>query len=288
MAPLKHSSNFAARMGRWSARHRKIAIFGWLAFVLASFVIGGAVGMKSLEDGDTNVGEARKADKLIEDAFPKKADEQVEFVLIQSQTLKTDEPAFQAAIADVTKTLDEFPQVRKLQSPLAQGHGDQISKDGRSALVEFSPKGDYDQSIAYIEKIEAAVDDVQKRHPAFYIDESGSASTGKAADDAFAGMIETAGLVSIPLTLLILLLVFGSVVAAAVPLLLAITAVLAPTGLIALPSQVVPMDENVGAVVLLIGLAVGVDYSLFYLRREREERAAGRSERAALEAAAAT
>ena len=77
---------------------------------------------------------------------------------------------------------------------------------------------------------------------------------------------------------MILLLVFGSVVAAAVPLLLAITAVLATTGLVALPSQVVPMDEQVGAVILLIGLAVGVDYSLFYIRREREERAAGRSE----------
>ena len=104
--------------------------------------------------------------------------------------------------------------MRKLQSPLDAGHADQVSDDGRSALVEFSPKGDYDEATAYIEKIEAAVDDVQKRHPAFYIDESGSASTGKAADDAFAGMIETAGLIAIPLTLVILLLVFGSVVAA--------------------------------------------------------------------------
>src|SRR5688572_1322021 len=147
MAPLKHSSNFAARMGRWSARHRKLAIFGWLAFVIASVVIGGAVGMKSLEDGDTNVGEARKADKIIEEAFSNRADEQVEFVLIQSKTLKTDDPAFDAAIEDVTKTLDGFPQVRKLQSPFAAGHGDQVSKDGRSALVEFTPKGDYDQAI---------------------------------------------------------------------------------------------------------------------------------------------
>ena len=48
------------------------------------------------------------------------------------------------------------------------------------------------------------------------------------------------------------------------------------------------MDESVGAIVTLVGLAVGVDYTLFYLRREREERAAGRGERAALEAAAAT
>ena len=116
----------------------------------------------------------------------------------------------------------------------------------------------------------------------------GSVTTAKATDAAFNSMLATAGMVALPLTLIILLLVFGSAVAALVPLLLAITAVIATTALIALPSQIVPFDESIGEVILLIGLAVGIDYSLFYLRREREERAAGRSEHAALEAAAAT
>jgi RND superfamily putative drug exporter len=275
-------------MGRWSASHWKTAVFGWLAFVIASVVIGGAVGTKYLEPTDFNVGEARTADRLIDEAGFNRDDEQAEFVLVQSKTLEADDPAFEAAVEDVTKTLDAFPQVRKLQSPLAAGHGDQISKDGHSALVEFMPQGDYDAAVAYIEEIESAVAGVQERHPDLTIVEAGSASTGKAVDDAFAGMLATAGMISIPLTLAILLVVFGSLVAAAVPLLLAITAVMATTGLVALPSGIVPMDESVGEVILLIGLAVGVDYSLFYLRREREERAAGRGERAALEAAAAT
>ena len=81
---------------------------------------------------------------------------------------------------------------------------------------------------------------------------------------------------------------FGALVAAGIPLLLALTAVFATFGLVALPSQLMPVAEEAGALVLLIGLAVGVDYSMFYLKREREERAAGRSERAAIEAAAAT
>ena len=288
MTPLKRSSNFAARMGRWSARHRKIAIFGWLAFVIASVVIGGAVGTKFLEPSDLNVGEAKRADKMIEDAGFNRDDEQGEFVLIQSKTLTTEDPAFQAAIKDATSTLDGFPQVRKLRSPLDTGGSGQISPDGHSALIEFTPKGDYDEAITYIETIEAGVEDVQSRHPGFTIDESGSASTGKATDAAFNSMLAKAGMISIPLTLVILLLVFGSVVAAAVPLLLALTAVFATMSLVALPSQIVPMDESIAEVILLIGLAVGVDYSLFYLRREREERAAGRSEGAALEAAAAT
>ena len=91
-----------------------------------------------------------------------------------------------------------------------------------------------------------------------------------------------------PLTLLILLIAFGAVVAAGIPLLLGLSAVLGTLGLVSLVSHVVPMSDSASALVLLIGLAVGVDYSMFYLKREREERAAGRSEEAALEAAAAT
>ncbi|HEU5263286.1 MAG TPA: MMPL family transporter, partial [Gaiellaceae bacterium] len=125
-------------------------------------------------------------------------------------------------------------------------------------------------------------------HPEFYVDELGSVSTNKATDAAFNSMLAKAGLISIPLTLVILLLVFGSLTAALIPLMLALTAIFATMGLIAFPSSIIPMEETVSEVILLIGLAVGVDYSLFYVKREREERRAGRSERAALEAAAAT
>ncbi len=98
MSPLKHSNNLAARMGRWSANHWKTAVFGWLAFVVASVVIGGAVGTKYLEDNDLAVGEAATANKIIESGFPNAPDEQSEIVLIQSKTLTADDPAFKAAI----------------------------------------------------------------------------------------------------------------------------------------------------------------------------------------------
>ena len=95
-------------------------------------------------------------------------------------------------------------------------------------------------------------------------------------------------MLSLPITLIVLVIAFGALVAAGIPLLLALTAVFATFGLIALPSSFLPVAMEAPAMVLLIGLAVGVDYSMFYLKRERQERAAGRSERAALEAAAAT
>ncbi len=105
---------------------------------------------------------------------------------------------------------------------------------------------------------------------------------------AYGDDLGKAGLLSLPITLIILVLAFGALVAAGIPLLLALTAVFATFGLIALPSAIFPVAMQAPALVLLIGLAVGVDYSMFYLKREREERAAGRSEQAALEAAAAT
>jgi RND superfamily putative drug exporter len=128
---------------------------------------------------------------------------------------------------------------------------------------------------------------VQARHPGFYIEPAGL-STEKAIDEGINGGIAQAGLVSIPLTVAILMIVMGSLVAALIPLLLGLTAVIATTGPLALSSQLVATDSSIMEVVLLVGLAVGVDYALFYMKRERQERAAGRTERAALEAAAAT
>jgi RND superfamily putative drug exporter len=149
-------------------------------------------------------------------------------------------------------------------------------------------KGKYDHAKTKIDPIQSAVAEVGVRHPAFYVGEAGAVTSGKALDKMFSDQLKLAGERSIPITIIVLLLVFGALVAVGVPLLLALSGVLATVGLVALPSQFVPMDSNVNAVILLIGLAVGVDYSLFYLKREREERAAGRGPRAAIEAAAAT
>src|SRR5947207_12887003 len=155
-------------------------------------------------------------------------------------------------------------------------------------MVEFDMKGTNDEATKKIDALTTATAGVAKAHPGFYVGEAGSISSGKALTSMFNKQLAQAGERSIPLTLLILLLVFGAIVAAGVPLLLALSAVLGTLGRVALPSHLVPMDQNVSAVLLLVGLAVGVDYSLFYLKRDREERAAGKSHAAALEAAAAT
>jgi uncharacterized membrane protein YdfJ with MMPL/SSD domain len=288
MSPLKRSNNIAARMGRWSAHHRKKAIFGWLAFVVLSVAIGAVVGTKEIDTNNANVGEAHRADQMLLDAGFQ-IDPQTEFVLIQSKKRTIEDPAFEQVVEDTIVAVQRHPAVfSDLKSPLDPANASQVSKDGHTALVEFTMKGTIDEAKEVIGPVVKSTDGVQAKHPDFYVSEAGSISTGKALDKLFNSQLASAGERSIPLTLVILVLVFGAVVAAGIPLLLALTAVVATMGLLALPSQLFPMDPNVSAVVLLVGLAVGVDYSLFYLKREREERAAGRSAEAALEAAAAT
>src|SRR5262249_2631665 len=197
-------------------------------------------------------------------------------------------PAFRAVVNDVVNTVKPFPVVKNLRSPYDAGRGAQISADRHTVMVEWEMKGDNKYATKRIGALTKATDAVAKAPPGFFVAEAGSLSSRKALNNEFNPQLAKAGERSVPLTLLVLLLVFGAIVAAGVPLLLGLTAVAGTLGLLSLPSQIVPMDQNVSAVLLLVGLAVGVDYSLFYLKREREERAAGKSRRAALEAAAAT
>ena len=284
MSPMKRSTNVAARMGRWSARHRKTAIFGWLAFIVAAVVLGGALGTKQLTDTDTLPGESGRAARMLDDGFKQPAGETV---LVQSSKRTADSPAFRAAVADVVRRVSAVGVVTNVQSPYAAGNRGQISADGHSATVSLDIRGDADTASDRIQPVMAAVEAAAAANPSLRIEEFG-VSAEKQLDDKFNQDLERAGLLSLPVTIVILVVAFGALVAAGIPLLLALSAVMATMGLLAIPSQVWPVDENISAIVLLIGLAVGVDYSMFYLKREREERAAGKSESAALEAAAAT
>ncbi len=286
MTPLGKSKHLAARMGRWSANHWKTATFGWIAFVVAAFAIGNVIGTKNLDPNKTGSGESGHVQAVLADEFKQS---QVEDVLIQSSTATVSSPVFRRAIADVTAALQKQEAVYAIESPVVAGNGGQISDDRHSAIVQFKLRGtDQAKADKEVVPVEKAVAELQRSHPQLSISEFGGASADRAINEKVGQDFAKAGILSIPLTLGILLLAFGALIAAGLPLLLSLTAVLGTMGLLALPSHLMPVDQDTGVLVLLIGLAVGVDYSMFYLKREREERRAGKSERAALEAAAAT
>jgi RND superfamily putative drug exporter len=286
MSPLKPSTNVAARMGRWSARHRKTAVFGWLAFVVASVAIGASIGTKRLDPDELGTGQSARAQEIIDSgAFVDATDESV---LVSSESRTASDPAFRAVLADVVRAVSRQEGVSNVVSPLDPEGSTLVAKDRRSALVQFEVFDVDEQATTLVAPVLEAVARVQERSPDFRVEQFGGASAMKALDETVGKDFQRAEYTALPITLGILIVVFGALVAAGIPLLLGLTAVLAAIGLLAVPGQLFAMDEAANSVILLIGLAVGVDYSLFYLKREREERAHGQSKGAALEAAAAT
>ena len=278
-------TNVAARAGRWSSQHRRAAILGWLAFVVMAVFVGGAIGTKHIPQDNNGVGESGRAQQILHDEFPQPANEQV---LLQSAALTVRDPDFRAAVEDVTRRLSILPTVQNVRSPLLPSNQGEVSPDGHSVLVGFQITGKATDADKRVSESLAATADAQRAHPNIRIEQAGDASSTKALNKSFSDDFAKARTLSLPITLLILVVAFGALVAAGIPVLLAGTGVAATLGLIALVSQIAAVDQVVSETVLLIGMAVGVDYSLFYMRREREERAAGRDEQAALEAAAAT
>jgi RND superfamily putative drug exporter len=275
----------AARAGRWSAQHRKKAIWGWLAFALIAFMIGSAVGTETQTNAQSGVGESGRAARTVDNAFPK---HQVEQVLIQSNSVTASDPSFRSVVGDVQRRIAAAPYTKAFESPYGPGNAGQISATGHSALLRFEIAGDEDQAADRVGATLKATAAAHAANPGFTIEQVGDASISKQLNDSIGKDFNRAFVTSLPITLVILLIAFGALVAASVPIVLALTAVLATIGLVAVTSHFSPVDSSINEVILLIGLAVGVDYSMFYLRREREERESGRSEEASLAAAAAT
>ena len=275
----------AARAGRWSAEHRFKAIGLWLVFVALAVFAGGAVETENLSDEEYGVGESQQADKALAAGFSDAADETV---LVQGDDAQSAE--FRAAVDQLVRELEATENVENVVSPY--GEAGSISEDRRAALVTYEipePPDDSDQTVEdLVDAPEATIERVAESNPAVEMGFFGDASASKALSESFEEDFQRAEFTSLPITLIILVLAFGALVAALVPLLLAATAVAAAIGLMGPFSQIWPVDESATSVVLLIGLAVGVDYALFYLRREREERARGLGPEAALQAAAAT
>ena len=276
------------RIAGWSARHRKAAIFGWLLMVAVIFTAGQLMGSRNLPDFDP--GQAGQAERALQRVAPDYFDSASETVLIQARApgeTFSRSARMQQAARQVVAALSARPQdARGIRSPLAPGGASLVSADGRSALVAFQVPNTTASADQRVGADQQAVAAVQARYPGLLIAETGDGSIGRAIDDSL--NFRQAEATSVPITLILLLVVFGALVAAGIPVLLAVSAVTAALGLVTISSHWLPVGSSTSEVVLIVGMAVGVDYSLFYLRREREERAKGRTFPEALRIAAGT
>ena len=278
--------NIAARAARWSAAHWKTATFGWLAFAAAAVVAGTLAGTHKLTGAESSTGESAHAEQILTRAGIH--DRAAESVLVQSKTSTAGDPAFRRTVGAVVGALQARHEVTNVRSPLASANAAQISKDRHSALVQFDLKGEADTAGDRVKPVLNEVRWLQRTHSGFTIEEFGQASADHALSEATGKDLSKAEHLSLPITFLILLFAFGAFVAAGVPVLLAFSAVLASIGLSSVLSDVAHASSATSSVILLMGMAVGVDCSLFYLKREREERARGLDGPDALGRAAAT
>jgi putative drug exporter of the RND superfamily len=267
------------RIARWSAEHRLRAVLAWVAFVVVCVGVGGLAGTKSQTDAQQAVGEWGRAEQMVVDGHF--TDPAAENVLITARSGTLDPAAGAGAADEARQRLGRLPQVASVAEPVT-------APGGRAVLVRADMTGAAEDAGDHVQPLLDATAAVQAAHPDLRVEEVGAGTIDKALEKLYGDDFRQAEVLSLPVTLVILIVAFGALLAAAVPVLLALTSVAAAMGLSALASHLLPLTDTTASVVLLIGMAVGVDYSLFYVRRAREERARGRSALDAVEIAAAT
>jgi uncharacterized membrane protein YdfJ with MMPL/SSD domain len=273
-------NNLAGRAGAWAAANPKTALFGWLAFTAIAVTLGAAVGEKTLPESGSATRESARAERMLAQSGLQMPAE--EAVFIQFKTIASDSQVLYATIGDVVNRLKRQPDVYDVTSPLERANQSLVTWDIRSAIVPFRIRGNSDDAPKKVEPILDAVASAQRAHPTLLISQFGNATSQHALDKSIVKDFRRAELTTVPLTLAILLVAFGALVAAGLPVLLAFSGVLAALGLASVASHAFPASSDMKSVILLVGMAVGIDYSLFYIRREREERANGLSRSEAL------
>ncbi|WP_203416697.1 MMPL family transporter [Jiangella ureilytica] len=262
------------RIARWSATHPGRAIGGWFAFVVLCLAAMSVAGIQQASQLDLGIGESGRADRMLDEGG---LESQItENVLITPAGAGAD-----SAATEIADRMAALPEVDAVGDPVT-------SPDGGAVTVPVTMTGDEEQAEEDVQALLDVTAGVQEDHPDLLVEQAGEASVMKGFFALLEEDLGTIAMLSLPITLIVLLVAFGAVLAAGVPVLLAISSVGSAIGLYALASHAVPDGGTVTHLVLLIGMAVGVDYSLFYLRREREERAKGRGTLEAVEIAAAT
>ncbi|PJJ57228.1 RND superfamily putative drug exporter [Mumia flava] len=269
------------RVARWSATHPWRALALWVAFVAAAMAVMASVPTQSMGDEDNRIGESGRAEAMIDEAGLTGTPS--ELVLVTAPGGGTlDRTAADQVAADLQPAASAVDGVAGVAEPV-------WSDDGTAMLVGISlTDADLEDQETTAADLQDVTADVADAHPDLDVVQTGGTSIGSAIDERVGDDLAAGEARSLPITFALMVIAFGALIAAAIPVALAFSCVLTAMGLYALVSFLVPDSGTVASVILMIGMAVGVDYSLFYLKREREERRKGASTVDAIEIAAAT
>ena len=267
-----------------SARHPWRAIGAWVAtFVLAIVVIGALLGGSLTTEGEpTNNPESARAFDAAADAFGgDPALETTDLVVVRSDRYTVDSPEFERFVVGLVSK-SETRSLGTARSYLDVGSGALVSEDRHATTLPLAIVDDEIEDV--VAEVEAADENAD-----FAVAMTGDQTldhdfNALSQEDLEKGELQF----GLPAALIILLLVFGAVVAALVPLVMAIVAIVVALGLTALVAQQFELSIFVVNMLTGMGLALGIDYALFVVSRYREERGKGRDQHAAIRASGAT
>ncbi len=316
-AQTPEAQSFTARIGMWSARHRRLVVLSWLILIILSF------GACSVIGADTDVdqsppGDAGEAVRLFDDRFGEQERGETEFIVFSHTSLTVDDQAYEDTVRGLrevliglvaentvekgsTTVVSDTRVVASITTHYDIGAPREASPfvsttngAGDVSFIIVEMEGDTDEAVDNIGLVLDAVA-AYEAAPGFQVgaeDDAiligGTASLNKQLTEIIDEDFARAAVLNLPITFIILILAFGAVLAALVPLILAFTAIFVAMGALAVISQATPLSEIYIQVVLLIGLATGIDYALFVITRYRNERQAGRSKDDALRVATGT
>ncbi len=277
-------------LARVSAKRPVLTIFLWLLVAL----IGGALSQQLLDSATTTElklgggAESQRAANLLEDRLrgPKPV---TEWVIVQSESMTVDDPAFQERVESLYEEIIALgsDQVTLGQHYYQLGNQALVSQDRTSTIIALVLAGDLEQAEGNVEHILEIVENADASGD-FNVLMVGSASISYDQNELARHDLEQGERVGVPVALLILLVLFGTVVAALLPIGLSVICIIAALGLAALIGQAFELVFFVTLMITMIGLAVGIDYSLLIVSRFRDEMARGLDKHEATARAGAT
>lgn len=271
---------FTERLARWVQQRPKRVLLAWVFAVTACVVTAGAVGSVTMSDADQATGAAAEGARVLRSAgLQPDGSEIVVITARDRRALPTGSATAARHLAERIARTDHVTNVRW------DGPG-LVSEDGRARLITFDlARGD--TTIAQtVRPVTTLVRAAQSEDDTLRFEQIGDASATNdimAMVNADLGRSET---LVMPIAAVVLLVTFGALIAAGLPLLLGVVSVSVALSLAAIASHVIPVTDSTTSFVSMLGIALGIDYTLFLLRREREERAAGHSPAQALARAA--
>ena len=295
---------WTVRVASWSARHRWPVFIGWFVVTIGLFVVSTSMGgIRALSaTGGPGAGQATEATlgaRAMRAGTTTDTPSETMTIVVASSTAQSTDPAFKATVGGIVAKLSAVqatvggtagPAFASVLDPYTTPPQSGLyAPDLKAVMVTGTIPGTSAERATRTQAIAPVIAAIQHDLPAYDIHALASTLTNDQINEVISGDLDGSLRISLPASFLILLLAFGALVAAIVPLLLAVTALLAAFGALGIYSQAIsPVSPYATQLVVLIGLAVAVDYSLFMITRFRSERRAGVERYAAIETASAT